>query len=176
MIRLNCFFQAKEGRYDKAIAAAKALVGESLTHPGCVAYDVFESATRPGIFMFCETWKDEASLSYHSSTGAFKKYVGIIGECGEMKVSEIGSKLMLDNGTLSPLLKKLEKEGYITRSRSSEDERIVMISLTQKGVEFYNGLSDIPGKIGSCVCLDSKKAGELYTLLYELLGSMQENQ
>ncbi|WP_028510989.1 MarR family transcriptional regulator [Ruminococcus sp. NK3A76] len=100
----------------------------------------------------------------------------VLGECGEMKVSEIGSKLMLDNGTLSPLLKKLEKEGYITRSRSSEDERIVMISLTQKGVEFYNGLSDIPGKIGSCVCLDSKKAGELYTLLYELLGSMQENQ
>ena len=88
MIRLNCFFQAKEGRYAEAIAAAKALVGESLTHPGCVAYDVFESATRPGIFMFCETWKDEASLSYHSSTGAFKKYVGIIGECGEMKVEK----------------------------------------------------------------------------------------
>ena len=72
MIRLNCFFQAKEGRYDEAIAAAKALVGESLTHPGCVAYDVFESATRPGIFMFCETWNDETSLAYHSSTDAFK--------------------------------------------------------------------------------------------------------
>ena len=38
--------------------------------------------------MFCETWKDEASLSYHSSTDAFKKYVGIIGECGEMKVEK----------------------------------------------------------------------------------------
>ena len=88
MIRLNCFFQAKEGRYDEAIAAAKALVAESLKHPGCVAYDVFESATRPGIFMFCETWKDEASLAYHSSTDAFKKYVGIIGACGETKAEK----------------------------------------------------------------------------------------
>ena len=42
----------------------------------------------PGIFMFCETWKDEASLAYHSSTAAFKKYVGIIGECGETKVEK----------------------------------------------------------------------------------------
>ena len=89
MIRLNCFFQAREGRYAEAIAAAKALVAESLTHPGCVSYDVFESATRPGIFMFCETWKDEGSLAAHSSTAAFGKYVGIIGECGEMKIEKL---------------------------------------------------------------------------------------
>ena len=42
----------------------------------------------PGIFMFCETWNDETSLAYHSSTAAFKKYVGIIGECGETKIEK----------------------------------------------------------------------------------------
>jgi len=98
----------------------------------------------------------------------------VLGECGEMKVSEIGAKLLLDNGTLSPLLKKLEKEGYILRTRSSEDERIVMINLSDKGVEFYNGLSDIPFKVGSCMCMDKQKAQQLYTLLYELLNASKK--
>ena len=98
----------------------------------------------------------------------------VLGERGERKVSEIGEALCLDNGTLSPLLKKLEKEGYILRTRSKEDERIVMISLSDKGAEFYNGLSDIPSKVGSCLCMDKEKAAQLYTLLYELLDASKE--
>lgn len=89
MIRLNCFFQAKEGRYAEAIAAAKALVPESLTHAGCAGYDVFESATRPGVFMFCETWKDEESLAAHSATEVFRRNVAIISDCGEMKIEKL---------------------------------------------------------------------------------------
>ena len=50
-----------------------------------------------------------------------------------ISVTEIGEKLMLDNGTLSPLLKKMEKAGYINRRRSSDDERVVMITLTEEG-------------------------------------------
>ena len=95
----------------------------------------------------------------------------VLGENGQMKVSEIGSKLFLDNGTLSPLLKKLEKEGYIARTRSHEDERIVQISLTDKGAEFYNGLAGIPAKVGSCLCMEEQKARQLYSLLYELLNA-----
>ena len=48
MLRLNCFFQAKEGRLDDALAAAKELTAASLKQDGCIAYDVFASATRPG--------------------------------------------------------------------------------------------------------------------------------
>lgn len=95
----------------------------------------------------------------------------VLGEYDNMKVSEIGQRLYLDNGTLSPLLKKLEKEGYILRTRSSEDERIVIISLTEKGRDFYNSLEAVPAQIGKCVSLPPEKAMQLYTLLYELLNA-----
>ena len=93
----------------------------------------------------------------------------VLGEKECMKVSEIGARLYLDNGTLSPLLKKLEGEGYILRTRSREDERIVMISLSESGKAFYKGLSEVPMKVGSCIRMEPEKAGALYSLLYELL-------
>ena len=68
MIRLNCFFQAKEGRLNDALSAAKALTAASLKQDGCIAYDVFESATRPGILLICETWRDEPALAAHASS------------------------------------------------------------------------------------------------------------
>jgi tRNA pseudouridine(38-40) synthase len=63
MIRLNCFFQAKEGCLEAALAAAKELTAASLKQDGCIAYDVFASATRPGVLLICETWRDEAALA-----------------------------------------------------------------------------------------------------------------
>ena len=86
MIRINCFFKAKEGEYGRALEAAIALVAKSQTHKGCIAYDVFESATRADIFTIIETWEDQASLDAHSATPEFAEYVGIMQECGELKV------------------------------------------------------------------------------------------
>lgn len=88
MIRINCFFKAseKEGAVVKAVGAAKALTEKSLGHEGCVAYDVFCSATRPDVFMICETWKDQACLDKHSATPEFAEYVGIIQENGLLKI------------------------------------------------------------------------------------------
>ena len=86
MIRLNCFYQAKDGRYAEALAAAKALTAASLKQDGCVAYDVFESATRPGIFLICETWRDEAALNAHAASEPFIKQVAVLNDAGEMKV------------------------------------------------------------------------------------------
>ena len=86
MLRLNCFFQAKKGQYERALEAAIALVAKSQNHAGCVAYECFESATRPDVFCIIETWKDQPSLDAHSQTPEFKQYVGIINECGEMKI------------------------------------------------------------------------------------------
>lgn len=86
MIRINCFLNAKEGRRAEALDAAKALTAESLKQDGCIAYDVFESATRPGVLIICETWRDQAALDAHSASEPFKKYVGVMGDACELKI------------------------------------------------------------------------------------------
>ena len=88
MIRLNCFFQATEGHYGEALEAAIALTARSQKHAGNIAYDVFESATRPDVFMICETWADQAALDAHSATPEFAEYVGIINNCGTLKLEQ----------------------------------------------------------------------------------------
>ena len=89
-----------------------------------------------------------------------------------VSVTEIGEKLMLDNGTLSPLLKKMEQAGYINRRRCREDDRIVEITLTEEGRALQEKAKDIPGKVAGCIDLPAEKVRQLYVLLYELL----ENQ
>ena len=87
MIRLNCFFQANElDDYKRALRAALMLTDKSRHHEGNVAYDVFQSATRSDVFMICETWKNKDSLDKHSATPEFIENVGIINECGSMKI------------------------------------------------------------------------------------------
>lgn len=88
MIRLNCFYQAKEGRLDEALAAARELTAASLKQDGCIAYDIYASATRPGVLLFCETWRDEAALAAHSASEPFVKNFAVITDCGEIKVEK----------------------------------------------------------------------------------------
>ena len=88
MIRLNCFFQATKGHYDEALEAAIALTARSQKHDGNIAYDVFESATRPDVFLICETWADQAALDAHSATPEFAEYVGTINNCGTLKLEQ----------------------------------------------------------------------------------------
>ncbi len=94
----------------------------------------------------------------------------VLWEKDGISVSEIGKKLMLDNGTLSPLLKKMEQTGYVTRRRSKVDDRVVEITLTEEGRALQEKAKDIPGKVGRCIDLPMEKAQLLYSLLYELLG------
>ncbi len=88
MIRLNCFFQAKAGKYNEALNAAIALVAESQKQEGCIAYDVFESGTRKNIFMICETWASQELLDAHSASEPFQTLVPLITACGEMKIEQ----------------------------------------------------------------------------------------
>ena len=88
-----------------------------------------------------------------------------------LSVTEIGERLMLDNGTLSPLLKKLEKAGYIRRRRRSEDDRVVEITLTDSGRALQEQAKDIPFRAAGCLDLPAGKAKMLYELLYELLNN-----
>ena len=94
----------------------------------------------------------------------------VLWEDDGLTVGEIGRRLYLDNGTLSPVLKKLESSGYLKRERSCEDERVVRISLTEKGMELRERAADVPAMIGACIPLSSRDAAELYRLLYILLG------
>ena len=95
----------------------------------------------------------------------------VLWEKDGLSVTEIGEKLMLDNGTLSPLLKKLEQAGYVSRQRSREDERIVSIVLTAAGKALQEKAKDVPRQVAGCFGLPPEKARTLYTLLYELLDS-----
>jgi len=94
----------------------------------------------------------------------------VLWEKDGITVGEICDRLMLDNGTVSPLLKKMEGAGYITRSRSTEDDRVVVITLTEQGRAMQDKAKDIPEKVGGCIDLSPEKAIKLYELLYELLG------
>ena len=98
----------------------------------------------------------------------------VLWEKDSISVSEIGNRLMLDNGTLSPMLKKMEQAGYIVRERSKDDDRVVIISLTQKGRDLKEEAKEIPEKVGSCIDLPPEKAQKLYELLYELLEKKGE--
>ena len=93
----------------------------------------------------------------------------VLWEKDGVSVTEIGDKLMLDNGTLSPLLKKLEQAGYVVRRRCRDDDRIVEITLTEAGKALQEKAKDTPGKVAGCIDLSPEKAQMLYALLYELL-------
>lgn len=88
MIRINCFFAADEGNQPQALEAAKQLTAASLKDEGNVAYDVFESATRPGVLLICETWKDAESLQKHMHTPHFEQYVGELEKLGQLKIEQ----------------------------------------------------------------------------------------
>ena len=76
---------------------------------------------------------------------------------------------MLDTGTVTPMLKNTEKQGLIKRRRSEEDERVVIITLTDEGKALYKKAKSLPSKIGSCVRLNKSEAAALYKTLYKLL-------
>ena len=97
----------------------------------------------------------------------------VLWEKDGLPVGEICGKLMLDSGTLSPLLKKMEQAGYIERRRGAGDDRVVLITLTEKGKELQEKAKDVPREAGSCVELPPEKAQTLYALLYELLGNIK---
>ena len=85
---------------------------------------------------------------------------------------EIGERLHLDSGTLTPVIKKLAEKGLVTRARSAEDERNLVVALTDAGLALRDRAACIPDQMGKCICLSPEDAGTLYRILYQLLGSM----
>lgn len=88
MIRINVFIQVEEAKRAKVIELANELVQKSSKEEGCIAYDFFESTTRKGVLMFCETWKDEAVLAAHNKTEHFTALLPQIQALCAMKVEK----------------------------------------------------------------------------------------
>lgn len=86
MIRLNVFLWVEEVNRTKVLDAAKELTAASVKEEGCIAYDIFESATRPNVLLFCETWKDNETWTNHEKTDVFTKNIAILNEFATIKV------------------------------------------------------------------------------------------
>ncbi len=94
-------------------------------------------------------------------------------EKDDVTVKELGTRLYLDSGTLTPMLKKLEAQDYIKRIRSSSDERNVYIQLTSKGRELKEEALSIPKSMICSLDLDPSYAGGLLDALHKMMKRLE---
>ena len=92
----------------------------------------------------------------------------------EITVKALGEKLFLDSGTMTPVLKSLEAKGYVTRKRSTIDERSVSVFLTDSGEALKEKAVDIPAKVAGCTNLTAEEGLQLYRILYKILSKEGE--
>ena len=92
----------------------------------------------------------------------------------EITVKALGEKLFLDSGTMTPVLKSLEAKGYVTRKRSTTDERSVSVFLTDSGEKLKETAVEIPAKVAGCVGLGAEEGLQLYKILYKILGTIED--
>ena len=105
----------------------------------------------------------------------YTQYITMMVMWAEKKISvrDMGKRLYLDSGTLTPVLKSLESKGYIRRYRSSEDERVLIVELTEEGRKLKDEAVEVPQQVGSCIRLEPEEAMQLYRLLYKVLDGIQ---
>ncbi len=96
----------------------------------------------------------------------------VLWEHKQMNVKALGEYLYLDSGTLTPLLRKMEAKGFLTRERSKRDERTVIITITEKGEALHEKAGSIPCKMAELIDMPQKDFETMYTLLYEMLEKL----
>ena len=108
---------------------------------------------------------DELDLTY-------TQYISmmVLWERKSVTVKELGNELYLDSGTLTPLLKKLEAKGLLTRKRSTTDERNLIVTITEQGEALKEKAQSVHHSMASCVNLTHEEAVTMYRLLYKLLS------
>lgn len=94
----------------------------------------------------------------------------VLWENEPQKVHEIGNKLNLDNGTLTPLLKRLSAKGLISRKRNSKDERVVEISLTESGKQLQTKAAEVPQKVVKAMGITPEDLMQLKELVVKILN------
>lgn len=100
----------------------------------------------------------------------------VMWEDKELNVKELGDKLFLDSGTLTPVLKKLESKRYITRERSKLDERTLIVSLTPQGEELKERALEVPAGMRGCLNVTDEEMNLLRKMLNKILSDMGEAQ
>lgn len=91
-----------------------------------------------------------------------------------LSVSHLGKSLYLDSGTLTPILKKMEKSGWVRRERNHNDERQVIVTITAKGQELKELCADIPERMASCLITEQNETVELYRLLRNFMNNFNQ--
>ena len=95
----------------------------------------------------------------------------VLWEKKRLNVKTLGDTLFLDSGTLTPVLKKLEQKGLVSRQRCDSDERKLIVSITEAGMALRERALSVPAAMAQCSPLDPGEAAALYALLYKLLRS-----
>lgn len=93
----------------------------------------------------------------------------VLWEHKSISIKDMGKLLYLDSGTLTPMLKKMERNGWLCRKRSQDDERIVIISITDKGEAMQEKAAEVPIKMAQCLKLNNEEAMQLYVLLHKMM-------
>ena len=93
----------------------------------------------------------------------------VLWERKQVTVKELGLALYLDSGTLTPLLKKLEEKGLVTRRRSELDERNLIVTITESGEAMKDAALHIPAEMTKCINLPKEDIRDLYRMLHQLL-------
>lgn len=97
----------------------------------------------------------------------------VLWEQGELSVKNLGAKLRLDSGTLSPLLKRLEAAGWVERRRAVDDERSVVVRVTEAGAALRQRMCEVPVQIAASTGLDFERIAQLRSRLVELTESLE---
>ena len=98
----------------------------------------------------------------------------VLWENDQINVKQLGEKLYLDSGTLTPLLKKLEQKNYIHKFKNKTDERNRMIEITKEGQDLKEKAKNIPIQMGKCLNISKEDANNLYQILYRILKDINE--
>ena len=114
-------------------------------------------------------WLDPIGLTY-------TQYIAmmVLWEKQSVTAKELGDSLHLDSGTLTPMLKKMESMGLVTRARSGKDERHLVVTVTEAGMALREKAVEIPLQIAGCTSLTPEEGAELYRLLYKILGNPEK--
>ncbi len=100
----------------------------------------------------------------------------VLWEERKLSVKDIGARLHLDSGTLTPMLKKLEAKGYVTRGRNKQDERRLDVTITDAGMALRECALSVPRQMGACIHLSVEEADQLRTLLDKIIAGIEESR
>ena len=93
-----------------------------------------------------------------------------------LSLKDIGAMICLDSGTLTPLLKKLEEKGYVERSRDRDDERVLTVSVTEKGMDLRERALSVPGSVATCIPISPEEALVLARILRGMMAEFSAQQ